>query len=153
MKKTIGIVTELIEPTIEALGMQLWGIEHVTQGKYSLLRIYIDKDDGILIEDCAEVSRHVGALLDVEDPIPGEYTLEVSSPGVDRPLFKPEQFSQFAGEEVKIRLKVAREGRRKFRGVIDRVEDGNIFLVCEDNEIEIPHVDIEKAQLVYQHAE
>ena len=153
MKKTIGIVTELIEPTIEALGMQLWGIEHVTQGKYSLLRIYIDKDDGILIEDCAEVSRHVGALLDVEDPIPGEYTLEVSSPGVDRPLFKPEQFSQFAGEEVKIRLKVAREGRRKFRGVIDRVEDRNIFLVCEDNEIEIPHVDIEKAQLVYQHAE
>ena len=152
MNKTIGIVAELVEPTIEALGMQLWGIEHIAQGKYTLLRIYIDKQDGILVEDCAEVSRHVSALLDVEDPITGEYTLEVSSPGLDRPLFTAEQFEQFAGEEVKVRLKVAREGRRKFRGIIDRVEGRNIFLKCEDELFEIPHVDIEKAELVYQPA-
>ena len=96
MKSTVNssvtLVTELIDTTIQVLGLDLWGVELLQQGKYSLLRIYIEREEGVTIEDCEKVSRQVSALLDVEDPIAGEYTLEVSSPGMDRPLFSIEHY-------------------------------------------------------------
>jgi ribosome maturation factor RimP len=139
----------LFEPTIEALQLELWGVEHIQQGKYSLLRIYIDADQGITADDCANVSRQLGALLDVEDPIAGEYTLEVSSPGLDRPLFTAKQFEQFVGSEVSLRMRSAIEGRRKFQGSIVKLDGDNIFLHVDGEDYELPHADIDKANIVY----
>lgn len=148
--KTSTLISELIEPTVQALGLELWGIEHIAQGKYSLLRIYIDKaDTGVKIEDCEAVSHQVSALLDVEDPIKGEYTLEVSSPGMDRPLFKPEQFERFAGSEINLRLRKPIDGRRKYKGVIEKVDGETITLRLEEGEQPIEHSNIEKANIVY----
>ena len=116
MSSSVTLVTELIDTTIQALGVELWGVELLQQGKYSLLRIYIEREEGVTIEDCEKVSRQISALLDVEDPIAGEYTLEVSSPGMDRPLFTIEQYSQFIGSEVELKLRRPLDGRRKFKG-------------------------------------
>ena len=149
MKSSVTLVTELIEPTVKALGLELWGIDLSQQGKYSLLRIYIEREQGVMIEDCEKVSRQVSALLDVEDPIAGEYTLEVSSPGLDRPLFSANQFEQFAGSKVNLRLRNPLEGRRKFRGSIVKVEGDNICLQVDDTEYDLVHSDIEKANIVF----
>lgn len=149
MNKTIAAITELIEPTVQALGLELWGIEHIQQGKFSLLRIYIERDEGVAIEHCEQVSRQVSALLDVEDPITGEYTLEVSSPGVDRPLFFVRQFEQYVGNEVKIRLRSQVQGRRKFKGIIKKVEGNNIIVTVDGEDYELGHADVDKANIVF----
>jgi len=149
VKSSVALVTELIEPTVVALGLQLWGIEHGAQGKYSVLRIYIEREEGITIEDCERVSRQVSAILDVEDPIAGEYTLEVSSPGLDRPLFTSEQFGLFTGSDVKVRLRNPLEGRRKFNGSIANVSGDDIALQVDGAEFVIQHADIEKAHIVF----
>lgn len=149
MNKTIAAITELIEPTVHALGLELWGIEHIQQGKFSLLRIYIEREEGIAIEHCEQVSRQVSALLDVEDPIAGEYTLEVSSPGVDRPLFFVQQFEQYVGQEVKIRLRSQIQGRRKFKGIIKKVEGINITVTVDGEDYELSHADVDKANIVF----
>ena len=150
VKSSVTLLTEMIEPTVEALGLELWGVEHIQQGRYSLLRIYIERDQGITIEDCANVSRQVGAVLDVEDPITSEYTLEVSSPGLDRPLFTARQFEQFVGSEVSLRLHSAVRGRRKFKGSIARVDEDSICLQVDGSDYELRHADIEKASIVYK---
>ena len=116
MKSSALKVRDLIEPTVSALDLELWGIEYSVQGKYSVLRIFIESDAGITIDDCEKVSRQVSAILDVEDPIAGEYTLEVSSPGLDRRLVKATHFERFAGERVKVKLKRLVDGRRNFKG-------------------------------------
>ena len=128
MKSSVALVTELIEPTVSAFGLELWGIEHIQQGKYSLLRIYIESEAGITIEDCEKVSRQVSAIFNVEDPISGEYTLEVSSPGLDRPLFTAKQFEQFIGSEANMRTRHPVEGRRKFKGLITGVNEDFVAL-------------------------
>ena len=120
MSSKLEQLQAMLAPVIEALGYECWGIEYISQGRHSLLRVYIDHSNGILVEDCEKVSRQVSGILDVEDPIPGEYTLEVSSPGMDRPLFTLEQFNAFVGEQVKIRLRSPYEGRRNFQGLLDR---------------------------------
>ena len=150
MKSSVARVTELIEPTVSALELELWGIEHIQQGKYSLLRIYIESDAGIAIEDCEQVSRQVSAIFDVEDPISGEYTLEVSSPGLDRPLFTAKQFEQFAGNEVKLRMRNPVDGRRKFRGLITGVNEGVIALQVDGSNFDLQHADVEKANIVFE---
>ncbi|MEQ9209858.1 MAG: ribosome maturation factor RimP, partial [Pseudomonadales bacterium] len=94
-------ISELLEPTIAALDCQLWGIEYIPQARHATLRIYIEKKDGVAIEDCERVSRQVSAILDVEDPVGTAYTLEVSSPGMDRQLFRLEQFQDYVGSLVK----------------------------------------------------
>ena len=141
-------LTELLQPLVEDLGYEFVGLEHSSNPKNSLLRVYIDKADGIDISDCSNVSREVAALLDVEDPISGHYNLEISSPGLDRPLFSIEQFDQFAGEEVKITIFAAVEGRRKFQGRILGCKGQFVRLDLGDAEIALDFGNIAKARLV-----
>lgn len=121
-------IEQLLQPTISSMGYELWGCEYLPQGKHSLLRIYIDKADGIEITDCEDVSKQVSALLDVEDPIPGNYSLEISSPGVPRPLFYSEQYQRYIGELVEIKLIKPVAGKRKFEGIIESVSDNTLML-------------------------
>ncbi len=138
----------IIEPAVKALGFELVGVEYISQGRHSMLRIYIDSDAGITVDDCADVSNQVSAVLDVEDPIRGEYTLEISSPGVDRPLFKMEHYERFAGHQVELRLRLPIEGRRKYKGTIKRVEENQVVVEVEGGEHRFSLADIEKARLV-----
>jgi len=140
----------LLEPAIKALGFRLWGIEYIPQGRHSLLRVYLDKEGGIDIEDCAIASRQISSILDVEDPITGEYTLEVSSPGLDRTLFTLDQFNEYLGWHVTLRLTENFENRRKFTGQLKAVVDDEIVIIIGDEEYTIPCELIEKASLVSQ---
>ncbi|MFQ6370104.1 ribosome maturation factor RimP [Shewanella sp. YIC-542] len=139
---------EMLQPTIAALGYQLWGLEFVKAGKHSTLRLFIDSEQGINIEDCANASRQVSALLDVEDPIASEYTLEVSSPGLDRPLFTAEQYQMYPGEEVKIQLTMPVAGSRNLKGTVLRVEGQMIVLNVSGNELTIALDNIRKGNLI-----
>jgi len=141
---------ELIEPSVVALGYQLWGIEMLSQGRHSMLRIYIDAEEGIDVEDCAKVSRQVSGIMDVEDPISGEYTLEVSSPGMDRPLFTLEQYRAYIGHVVQLKLRMPFDGRRKFKGVLNGIEDEDVVLIVDQDEYLLPVDHIEKANIVPQ---
>ena len=138
----------LLAPAVEALGFELWGLENLTQGKHSLLRVYIESENGVQVDDCARVSEQVGAVLDVEEPISGEYVLEVSSPGVDRRLFRLEQYPAYVGEEMEVRLRSPFEGRRKFKGILRGVEgDDVVVLLVDDHEYLLPYGNIDRAQL------
>jgi len=117
-------------------------------GRRGLLRVYIDSEDGISIDDCQAVSHQVSGLLDVEDPIPGQYSLEVSSPGLDRPLFRAADFERFAGHEVRLRLVAPVEGRRKFRGVLVGLRDGRVVVQVEEQELVVALEEIDEARLV-----
>ena len=150
MASRVSALTELFEPAIKALGFQLWGVEYIPQGRHSLLRVYLDKEGGVNIEDCALASRQISSILDVEDPISGEYTLEVSSPGLDRMLFSLDQFGQYLGWHASLRLTENFEGRRKFAGQLKDVIEDEIVLIIGDEEYTIPYELIEKANLVNQ---
>jgi len=138
----------LLAPVVEALGYVCWGVEYISQGRHSLLRVYIDHPNGILVEDCEAVSRQVSGVLDVEDPITNEYTLEVSSPGMDRPLFTLEQFAAHAGEQVKVKLRSPFEGRRNFQGLLRGVEDQDVVVQVDEHEYLLPIEMIDKANVV-----
>jgi len=140
-------ITDLLGATVDALGFELWGVEYLSQGRHSILRVYIDAENGITVEDCARVSEQVGSVLDVEDPITGEYTLEVSSPGMDRLLFRLDQYPGYVGEMVELRLRVPFEGRRKFRGVLTGVEGEDVVIRIDDHEYLLPHSAIDKARI------
>jgi ribosome maturation factor RimP len=149
VKRSERQIADLLEPTITALGLELWGVEHISQGRHSVLRIYIDNPDGISIEDCERVSRQVSAVLDVEDPIAGEYNLEVSSPGADRRLFSLEQFNLYVGNEVSVRLRTPIEGRRKLQGRISEVTENTVCLEVDGVIYQCPFEAVEKANLVF----
>ena len=138
----------LIQPVVAGLGYQLWGVEFLSQGRQTLLRVFIDAESGIGVDDCAAVSRQLSGVLDVEDPISGEYTLEVSSPGMDRPLFTLEQFSQYVGHHVQVRLRTPFEGRRKFSGLLKGVEDDEVVVEVDQHEYLLPIDAIDKANVV-----
>jgi len=140
----------LIEPVVSAMGFELWGIDHLSQGKHSRLVIYIDHEEGVSVDDCADVSRQVSALLDVEDPLPGEYRLEVSSPGMDRPLFTLEQFERYAGHVVAMKLRLPFDGRRKFQGLLAGVESDEVLLQIGGEEYCFPIEGIDQARVVPQ---
>lgn len=140
----------LIEPIVASLGYRLWGIEFLSRGRNSLLRVYIDTDNGITLEDCEKVSRQVSAVMDVEDPIADEYTLEVSSPGLDRPLFRLEHYEMMAGHTANVRLRVPFEGHRKYRGIIKGIEDQDVVIEADGHELLLPIESIEKAQVIPQ---
>lgn len=141
---------QLLEPGVAALGYELLGIEHLAQGRHSLLRLYIDSPDGITVEDCERVSHQVSGVLEVEDPIKGQYTLEVSSPGLDRPLFKPEHYARFIGEVVSLRLVRPLGERRKFKGRLLALREDAVVVEQDGVEVVIPLEDIDKAHLVPQ---
>lgn len=141
---------DLIEPVARSLSCELWGIEYRMQGRRALLRIFIDKEEGIAVEDCEKVSRQVSSVLDVEDPIRAEYTLEVSSPGMDRPLFKLDQYKKHLGDTVSLQLRMAFDGRRKFTGVLKNIENDEIVLEVGDEEYLLPFELIDKAKIVPQ---
>ncbi|AQZ96681.1 ribosome maturation factor RimP [Halopseudomonas phragmitis] len=146
-----GKQTELeamLAPSIEALGYQCWGIEYLSQGKHTLLRVYIEHADGIDVEACATVSRQLSAVLDVEDPIANDYTLEVSSPGMDRPLFKLEQYAAYVGEQAKIRLRTPFDGRRNFQGILRGVEGDEVVIQVDDHEYLLPIDSIDKGNII-----
>jgi ribosome maturation factor RimP len=140
-------IEQLLKPTIESMGYQLWGCEYLAQGKHSLLRVYIDKDDGIGIEDCEQVSRQVSALLDVEDPIPGNYSLEVSSPGIPRPMFRNWQYQRYIGQGVHIKLFKPVASTRKFAGTIVSADDNTLVLDISGTQQEFLFSNIVKANL------
>lgn len=148
------VIHKLVEPVVNALGYQLWGIEYIGQGRHTLLRIFLDKDGGINIEDCAEASRQISSLLDVEDPIKDEYTLEVSSPGLDRMLFTPEQYRMYLSATLKIRVSGNVAGRRNFTGTLKEVattqEETTVVVQVGAEEFRIPFRQIERASLVVQ---
>jgi ribosome maturation factor RimP len=137
----------LIEPLLERLGYELVELEYSTGRTSAVVRLFIDRPEGIRVEDCERASRETAALLDVEDPIPTAYTLEVSSPGFDRVLRKPAHFVRFAGERVLVELKVPRAGRRRYTGTLVAVNDVGITLEVDKEKVEVPFVEIGKARL------
>lgn len=136
-----------IEPSLNALGFELVGIEYIP-GRVATLRIFIDSENGISVDNCADASHQISAVLDVEDPIKDAYTLEVSSPGLDRPLFTLEHFQRFEGQEVAISLRIAVANRRKWKGIIKRVNDGMITLIVDGKDETFAFSNIQKANIV-----
>ena len=141
-------IENVLRDTIESLDCQLWGCEFLQQSRHSLLRIYIDKPQGVTIEDCERVSRQVAALLDVHDLIPGQYRLEISSPGVPRPLFYLSQYAQYVGQSVYLKLNRVVDGTRKVQGVILAVQPDSVTLSGDDKEQTILFSNIVKASLL-----
>lgn len=137
----------LLEPTVEAMGYELIEVELRLSPKRSLVRLYIDGSDGIDLSDCERVSHQASGLLDLEDPLPGAYTLEVSSPGLDRPLVKVSHFRRFIGKRVKVRTALPIEGRRNFTGYLVKVGDDSIEVDVDDRRWRLTLADIERARL------
>jgi ribosome maturation factor RimP len=148
MRETETTLRDRLASLATAMGYEFVGCELRKLNTGTLLRIYIDKETGINVDDCSRVSRQVSAMLDVEDPIQGRYTLEVSSPGLDRPLFEMAHYHRFIGREIKVRLYTPLDGRRNFVGVLLRVEEATISMLVEQTEITISFSDIEKAKLI-----
>jgi ribosome maturation factor RimP len=138
----------LLTPTVSGLGLRVWGLEYLGQGSRSTLRLYIDSDAGVTIEDCERVSKQVSALLDVEDVLQTSYTLEVSSPGMDRLLFKPEQYAESIGETVDVRLNYPFEGRRRVVGALTGLQNDEVTVQVEDSEYLIPLSNVQRARIV-----
>jgi ribosome maturation factor RimP len=151
-------IAKLLAPTVSSLGVELLGVEYLPSTGGAMLRLYIDVpadavgEGGeprlVTIEDCEAVSREVSAQLDVEDPISSHYTLEVSSPGIDRPLFGAAQFARFAGESAKVVLRLPQDGRRRLQGEIVRVAGEDITFNVDGNELTVRADNIEKARLI-----
>lgn len=148
MNKQEQNLTELLLPTIEATGFELLGLELTQTGRNSTLRLYIDHADGINVDDCARVSREVSAILDVEDPITNEYLLEVSSPGLDRPLFTPAHFVAVVGQKIEVKLAIPQDGRRKFKGVLTAIEDDMLIVEVDGKPYRLLMDNVDKANVV-----
>ena len=125
-------VTKILTPVIEAQGVDLYDMEFIKEGTARTLRIYIDKDAGVDLNDCERVSRAAEAVLDEHDPIETAYYLEVSSPGIERKLTKPEHFTRYTGHKIALRLYGPLNGRKKYTGILENYEDGNLTLTAED---------------------
>ncbi len=142
-------VTESVTPVLDEMGFELVDIEYLSQYGRWVLRIYADKEGGITLDECARVSREVGNLLDVKDIIPNEYVLEVSSPGLNRPLKKEKDFERAIGKNVKIKMFAPINGRRRFAGYLKKVVQGTVYLEIDNDLFALSWKDIEKANLVY----
>lgn len=139
---------ELLGPVVANLGYELWEIEYAPRAGGGLLRLYIDSPDGISLDDCEKVSRAVSAVLDEADPIPNEYTLEVSSPGLDRVLRTQAHFARFAGSRVKVEMIALINGRKRFQGRLQKVGESEITLETDGGEVSLPIDDIHRARLI-----
>ncbi|MGQ0502180.1 MAG: ribosome maturation factor RimP [Panacagrimonas sp.] len=138
----------LIEPLVESLGYELVLLEFGTHGRSAVLRLFLDSPEGVTLGDCERVSRETAALLDVEDPIHSQYQLEVSSPGLDRPLAKPQHFERFAGKKARVELAVPLNGQKKFVGTICGTSADGVRLAVERGEVELAYSSIARARLV-----
>lgn len=148
MATTRQSLLELLEPAVARLGYEVVDLElHLSRGR-GLLRLFIDSPRGITVDDCEAASRQVSAVLDVADPIAGAYSLEVSSPGLDRRLAKPADFDRFAGAEVQIKLRRLLDGRRKVRGVLVRRDGETIEVKSEEAVVRLPLAEVDVARLV-----
>jgi ribosome maturation factor RimP len=152
MNKTVTTLRECVASVVNPMGYEFVGLELQRQGRTSLLRIYIDAEKGVTVDDCARVSRQVSAVLDVEDPIQGKYDLEVSSPGIDRPLFELAHYTNQLGKRIKIRVNKPVDERRNFVGFLLRVEGNEIHLLVNGEEMIFPFATIDKAKLVTDNA-
>ncbi len=139
----------MLRPAVEETGVELLGVEFISAGKHSILRLFIDHENGIDVDNCADVSRQVGALLDVEDPISTEYSLEVSSPGLDKPLFTLEHYQAVMGETVNVKLSIPLLGRRKFKGVLNTIENDVLIVMVDGEEFELVFSNVDKGNLVH----
>jgi ribosome maturation factor RimP len=148
MKQAPEHLVNLIEPIVTGLGYECVGIEYNPHPQHGLLRIYIDHENGILVDDCSRVSHQISGMLDVEDPIPDNYQLEVSSPGTNRPLFKLAHFVRFIGKTVAVNLFAPVSGRRKITGLIEKVAGETVFLHEAGQTFEVPFAAMSKARLV-----
>lgn len=143
-------VTDFLEPILEDMGYELVDVAYGTRNGRWVLQVFMDKEGGVTIDDCARVSGEIGDLIDVRDIIPHEYVLEVSSPGLDRPLKKRKDFQRATGRKVKIRTIEPREGRRNFTGRLDRVEGDMITVLVDGAEVSLFLADVDKANVVYE---
>lgn len=139
---------DLLQGSVEDLGCELWGIECQRVGRYLTVRLFIDKEGGVTVEDCADVSRQVSAVLDVEDPIADKYNLEVSSPGLDRPLFTLAQYTSYIGQEIVVHLRIPVADRRKWQGELAKIENDMITLIVDKQEQILAFGNIQKANVV-----
>ncbi len=139
---------KLIEPAVEQLGYELSDLELMIGGRVGIVRVFIDKPDGVDLSDCEIVSRQLSAVLDVENPLPGNYRLEVSSPGLDRKLTKPEHFQRFLGEPVRVKLRFAVDGRRNFRGALRAADEEQIEVEVDGESHSLDIAMIESARLI-----
>lgn len=150
MKKIDPALLERLSLLISSMGYELLGCESLSMGSKKMFRLFIDCAKGVTSDDCSKVSHQVSAMLDVEDPIQSRYVLEVSSPGIDRPLFELAHFERFIGSEVKVRLYAPMAGRRQFQGIVVRVEGESIYLAVEGSgqEVEIAYSAIDRANVI-----
>ena len=148
MRKDQTHLWELFEPVVEGLGYDLVEIEHFPNPKHGVLRLYIDKEGGIKVTDCSAVSRQIGALIDVEDPIRGKFNLEVSSPGSDRPLRRLKDFQRFTGSMVKLKTVMPLDGQRNFKGRLLQADEETVVIETDTDELSLPMSSIDKARIV-----
>jgi len=139
---------ELFEPVVKGMGYDLIEIEHFPNPKHGVLRLYIDKEDGVNVDDCSSVSRQISALIDVEDPVSGQFNLEVSSPGSDRPLRRLVDFQRFVGSLVKLKTVMPLQGQRNFKGRLLEASEETLVIETDDDEISLPMSAIDKARIV-----
>lgn len=146
MAKRTEQLKELLAPVVEDLGFTLWGVQYL-QGRAAVLRLFIDREEGITVEDCVRVSREVSGILNVEDPIPGEYNLEVSSPGMDRPLFELAQFESYLGEDVQLKLLAPLAGKRKITATLVAVDGDTLVVMRNGDTLRVPYSQVDRARL------
>jgi len=150
MRKIDPVLHERLVTLVSAMGYELIGCELLPQGRQMIFRIYIDSEAGVTVDDCSLVSRQVSAMMDVCDPIEGRYSLEVSSPGINRPLFEIKHYRKYMGKQVKIKLYAPIDQRRQYKGILQRIEGEDIYLLVEGSgqEVKLPFSAIEKANLI-----
>ncbi|WP_455386160.1 ribosome maturation factor RimP [Acidihalobacter prosperus] len=139
----------LITPVVESFGLELWGLEYTPFGGSALVRVFVDGPNGVTLDDCTRISDQLSALFDVEDPIPVAYRLEVSSPGLDRVLFRSEQYQRYIGEAIKVRLRWPVDGRRNMTGVLRACEGDAVLLDVDGESVTVPLEAVQRARLVY----
>lgn len=144
-------VADLVEPILDEMGFELVDAEYLSMHGRWVLRLYIDKGGGVTIDDCARVSEEIGDLIDIKDIITHEYTLEVSSPGLDRPLKKEKDLVWAIGRRVKVRMVAPLDGRRNFTGCLRNFEDGTLYVETEGTLVALPWLDVDKANLVHEY--
>lgn len=139
---------ELLQSSVEDLDCELWGIECQRAGRFLTVRLYIDKEGGVTVDDCADVSRQVSAVLDVEDPIADKYNLEVSSPGLDRPLFTLAQFERYIGQDILVHLRIPMLDRRKWQGKLEKIENDMLTIIVDGQAQVLVFGNIQKANVI-----